>query len=181
MFENDAWKEKALLSIVKPGKAGSGSEVALIDRCEWSLLEDLNEGSLSSGERDRLIIQLHCRHGILILFFFEKEIFFLDSSVNSKLKKGIVKTHALFYEAVDPLLASYSLESCTHSWSLSPKLIQHLLGYFFVGRAEEMSLAVEPGVGLTLCSLNESSGRFSFQYYFLVETAKDKNGVSWNV
>ncbi|KAJ3147024.1 Cell cycle checkpoint control protein rad9b [Geranomyces variabilis] len=72
-----------------------------------------------AGDRDRLVIQLHCKHGIL-------------------------KTHKLHFELCDPLAAIYSKASAPHHWTISSKLAHDWLAHFHA-RLEEITMRCAHG------------------------------------
>ncbi|KAJ3171387.1 Cell cycle checkpoint control protein rad9b [Geranomyces variabilis] len=72
-----------------------------------------------AGDRDRLVIQLHCKYGIL-------------------------KTHKLHFELCDPLAAIYSKASAPHHWTISSKLAHDWLAHFHA-RLEEITMRCAHG------------------------------------
>ncbi|KAI8999830.1 Rad9-domain-containing protein [Gaertneriomyces semiglobifer] len=92
-----------------------------IERCKLELK--------GSSDQDRLVIQLHCRH-------------------------GVVKTHKLHYEECDALSAIYTKHTCRNKWTISSKITSDWLVHFH-HRLEEVTMACGSDY-ITFSSFTES-------------------------
>ncbi|KAI8922523.1 Rad9/Ddc1 [Powellomyces hirtus] len=96
---------KPLMNIFRHGKAMDN-----VESCRMKLQ--------SAGDQDRLVIVLHCKHGVL-------------------------KTHKLHFELCDPLAAIYSKNASPHKWTISSKITHDWLLHFS-NKLEEIAMRCKP-------------------------------------
>ncbi|TPX67264.1 hypothetical protein SpCBS45565_g03900 [Spizellomyces sp. 'palustris'] len=97
---------KPLLNIFR-----AKASTTTIESCRLSLPTAI---ASTATDQDRLIITLHCKH-------------------------GITKTHKLHYAPTDPLTALYTKNACRHKWTISSKLSHDWVNCFW-HRLEEVTL-----------------------------------------
>ncbi|KAJ3119274.1 cell cycle checkpoint control protein rad9a [Physocladia obscura] len=97
-----------------------GSSDDLIEKCIIRLTDSTSESENESDDEennnlgDRLVIELQCKYGVRKLFH-------------------------LHYQPVEPLKASFRMQSCTNAFSAAPKIIQDWL-VFFSSKLDEVSI-----------------------------------------